>query len=148
MNMLNNKKFQEVMSPESVSSSIDTNSDRLDMQGYDGVVFILPITDSVATGIAALTVEQSIADSDTDMAELTGAEATKTCTTSDDINDLLLVVDVYRPRERYVQGVAGSSVANIAFGNMIAIQYKGSKAPITQPASVADSASVYGPDEA
>jgi hypothetical protein len=44
--------------------------------------------------------------------------------------------------------VETSATANIAFGNMVAIQYKGRKVPITQPASVSASTLVVSPAEA
>lgn len=147
-NFLKNHKIQEVMAPVAAASDTDENSDILDMSGYDGVIFIVPITDSVATGVALLTIEQNTANSDTGMAALSGATATATCTVSDDLNNTLLIVDVYRPRERYVQGVVTSTTANIAYGNMIAIQYRGIKRPVTQPTSVQASTLVASPAEA
>ena len=146
--MLNDVKIQEVGAPVAAAANTDQNSDRLDMQGWDGVIFIVPITDSVATGVAKLQVEQNTSDSDTGMAALSGAAATITSAVDDDVNDTLLVVDVYKPRERYVQGVITSATQNIAFGNTIAIQYRGIKMPVTQPASVSDSAFVVSPAEA
>ena len=148
MNLLKRIKIQEVGAPVAAAANTDQNSDRLDMSGWDGVMFIVSITDSVATGVATLTVEQNTSDSDTGMAALSGAVATKTCVVNDDINNQLLIVDVYRPRERYVQGVITSGTANIAFGNTIAIQYQGRKPPVTQPTSVAASTQVVSPAEA
>lgn len=148
MNLLNNNSIREVGAPIALGNSTDDNSDRIDMQGYDGVCFIAPITDSVDTGVAALTIEQNTDDSDTGMAELTDASATATSAANDDLNNQLLIVDVYRPRERYVQAVRTSATANIAFGTLIAILYNGSKSPIPAHSTVLDSTSVFGPDEA
>ena len=148
MDLLKNTLIAEVGAPVALASDTDQNSDRLDMQGYDGVLFLVPITDSVDTGVAALTIEQNDDDSDTGMSALTGAVATATSAANDDLNNKLLIVDVYRPTKRYVQGVITSLTANIAFGNTIAIRYKGSKVPITADASVAASSLVAGPAEA
>jgi len=148
MNLLKNVKIQEVMAPVAAADDTDENSDILDMQNWDGVIFIVPITDSVATGVALLTIEQNTANSDSGMAALSGATATATCTDNDDLNNTLLIVDVYRPRERYVQAVVTSATADIAYGSMIAIQYKGRKAPVTQPTSVQASTQVASPAEA
>jgi len=148
MNLLKNCLIKEVAAPVAAASDTDQNSDILDMQGYDGVCFIVPVTDSVATGVATLTVEQNSDNSDTGMAALSGGAATGTSAENDDLNNKLLIVDVYRPRERYVQGVITSTTANIAFGNMIAIQYKGSKCPITADSSVIQATSAFGPAEA
>lgn len=148
MNLLKNVKIQEVLAPVAAADDTDSNSDRLDMANYEGVIFIVPITDSVITGVATLTIEQNTADSDTGMAALSGATATATSAANDDLNDTVLIVDVYRPRERYVQAVVTSATANIAFGTMVAIQYGPKKAPITQPASVQASTQVVSPAEA
>lgn len=146
MNLFKNIKLQEVLAPVAAASDTDSNSDRLDMSGFDGVMFIVPITDSVDTGVATLNIQQNTIDSDTGMA--TTSSATATSAANDDLNNKLLVVDVYRPAERYVQGNITSATANIAYGNMIAIQYKGSKMPISAAASIATSTVSASPAEA
>lgn len=129
-------------------ATIDSNGSRLDMAGYEGVLFLQVIDDSVATGVATLTIEQNTADQDAGMAALAGAVATATCVVNDDLNGKLLAVDVYRPRERYVQAVRTSLTANIAFGQLIAIRYGARKLPVSSDASIAASASVTSPAEA
>lgn len=146
--LTDNIKVLHVNSSIAAANNTDDNSDRVDMQGFDGVVFVTPITDSVNTGVATLTVEQNDSDSDTGMAALSGAEAEATSAADDDLNDSLLVVDVFRPTERYVQGVLTSATADIAFGDTIAILYNGSKFPVTQDDTIADIAQVASPDEA
>lgn len=139
-NFIKNQIIAEVMAPVAAASNTDSNSDIIDTANCDGVVFIVPITDSVATGVATLKVEQNTANSDSGMAAISGALVTGTCTTSDDLNNQLLVVEVHKPRERYVQGVVTSATANIAFGNMIAVKYGERKMPITEDSTVIDSA--------
>ena len=148
MNLTKNVLIGGVCAPVGAAANTDQNSDILDMQGYDGVVFIAPITDSVATGVATLTVEQDDANADAGMAALSGAAATATSAKNDDLNGKLLIVDVYRPTKRYVQGVLTSATANIAFGNMIAIRYCGRKAPVTADSTVLSSVLAVGPAEA
>lgn len=147
MNLLKDCLISECHAPVALADDTDVNTDRLDMSGYDGVVFIVPVEDSVDTGVATITVEQNTADSDTGMAALAGAIATDTSAADDDLNNKLLIVDVYRPRERYVQAAITSGTANIAFGTAIAIRYKGSKSPITADATVLQATSVFGPAE-
>lgn len=144
----NNISIREVGAPISAASNTDSNSDRIDMSGWDGVIFVASVTDSVATGVGTLKVEQNTADSDSGMAALSGASAAATCAINDDLNDKLLVVDVYRPTERYVQAVRTSATANIAFGTLFAILYAGSKFPVSDHATVLDSAKVVSPAEA
>lgn len=133
MNLSKNIKIMEVEAPIALADDTDSNTDIIDMSGWDGVVFIVPVTDSVDTGVATLKAEDNSANSDTGMTHITGATATATSVANDDLNNQLLILDVYRPVERYVQGVLTSATANIAFGNTIAILYRGRKAPVTQP---------------
>lgn len=147
-NFLKNNVVAEVMAPVAAASDTDSNSDIIDTKDCEGVVFIVPITDSVATGVATLTVEQNTANSDSGMAALSGATATKTCTVNDDINGTLLAVEVHKPRERYVQGVVTSGTANIAFGNMVAIKYGQRKLPVTADDTMSASTVVASPAEA
>lgn len=147
MNLLKNCKIMEVGAPIALANNTDSNSDIIDMSGWEGVCFVCAVTDSVQNGVATVTVEQNTANSDTSMAALSGAVATATCAVSDDLNDKLLIVDVYKPRERYVQAVRTSSAANIAFGSVIAILYSGKKAPVTADASVLAAALAVSPAE-
>lgn len=147
MNLSKNVQVREVGAPVSAGSSIDSNSDRIDMSGWEGVVFVCPVTDSVQNGVATLKAEQSTTDADTYMAALTGASATATSANNDDLNDKLLVVDVYRPTERYVQAVRTSSAANIAYGNVIAILYGARELPTAEDTSILDAAVVASPAE-
>jgi hypothetical protein len=142
-----NSKIMEVGAPVANANNTDSNSDILDMSGWDGVVFICPVTDCAATGVATLKAEQDDANADGGMAALTGASATATCAINDDLNDKILVLDVYKPTKRYVQAVRTSAVANIAFGNVIAIQYRGRNAPPVEHASILDLVAVVSPSE-
>lgn len=148
MNLLKNVSIREVGAPIAAANNTDSNSDIIDMQGYDGVLFVGSVTDSVATGVATLKVEQNTANSDTGMAAVTGGQAQATCVANDDLNDQLLIVDVYKPRERYVQAVRTSATANIAFGSLIAILYGGRKMPEAEHATILNAALAISPAEA
>lgn len=148
-NLLNLTKWYHVNDAIVAGSSIDDDSAIVDTQGFDGVIFAVPITDSVQNGVATMTVEQNTLNSASGMAALSGAVATATSAANDDLNGKLLIVDVYRPRERYVRTNLASATANIAYGETIAILYSGIKFPITQDtAEVADSTVVTSPAEA
>jgi hypothetical protein len=129
--ILKNVAIDWVNGPEAAGSSTDANSSILDMQGYEGVIFMVPITDSADTGVATLTIETDVANADTGMAA-SPAVATATSAANDDLNDTLLIAELKKPLERYVQGVITSGTANIAFGDTIAIRYGAHKPPITQ----------------
>lgn len=138
--LLQNVEVVVVGDPVVAGSSIDNNSTIIDMADYESVMFVTTITDSVDTGVASLTIQQNSANSDSGMAAVTGTAATATSASNDDLNGLALVSEVYHPTERYVQATRASSVANIAFGNVIAILVPRSK-PVTQGATVSDTGS-------
>ena len=100
-------------------------------------MFIAPITDSVATGVATLTIESSDADSDGAMAAIDGAVSTIASAVNDDINDRLLIVEVRQPAKRYVQAVRASATANIAYGSVIALLTP-RRLPVVDHSTVAD----------
>ena len=136
-----NLEFRYMGAAVSAGSSIDNNSTRIDMTGYESVTFYTTITDSVATGVATLEIQQSDADSDDDMTAVTGAAASATSATNDDLNGTGLVAELRRPAKRYVQATRKSSVANIAYGEVIAI-LKPYRTPATQGATISDTAYV------
>jgi len=146
--LLKNCSIREVGAPISAANNTDSNSDIIDMQGYDGILFVGTVTDSVDGGVATLKVEQNDANADAGMAAITGAQAQATSAANDDLNDKLLIVDVYRPLKRYVQAVRTSATQNIAFGSLIAILYKGTKFPESEHSSVLDAALAISPAEA
>ena len=139
--LLDNLEVRYVGAAVSAGSSIDNNSSRIDMAGYESVTFVTTITDSVATGVATLVVQESDADSDDAMANVTGTAATKTCAINDDINGTLLATEYRKPAKRYVQATRTSSAANIAYGEVIAI-LKPMRRPAEQGATVSDTAYV------
>jgi len=139
--LLNNVEIRQVNDPVAAGSTINDNSDRIDMAGYESCMFVTPITDSVDTGVAALTVESNTVDSDTGMVAISGAVATVTSGANDDLNGTLLAVEVHKPSKRYIQGVLTSATANIAFGDTIAI-LKPHRVPVTQGATVSASSFV------
>lgn len=102
-------------------NAIDNNSARIDMAGYESVTFVAAITDSVATGVATLLIEENDADSDAGMTAIAGASASRASVVNDDINGQALVSEVFKPNRRWVQAVRRSTVANIAYGDIFAI---------------------------
>jgi hypothetical protein len=147
-NLLKNSDIRECGAPISAANNTDSNSDIIDMSGYEGAIFIATITDSEATGVATQTIEQNTANSDSGMAAVSGGASTKTCVSQDDINNTLLVTAIHKPLERYIQAVRTSGTANIAFGSQIVILYGAKKTPITQGSSVSDNDQVVSPAEA
>lgn len=148
MNLIKNLLISEVGPLVDAATGINNNSDRLDMTGYDGVLFIAGIAISANNGDATITVEQSDDDSDTDMIALTGATATgEDSGSGGSLDGQILLVEVYRPIKQWVQCVRSSANGDITFNNIIAIRYKGRKSPVVLDTSVAASALVASPSE-
>lgn len=139
--MIDNLEFRVVGAAVGAGSSIDSNSSRIDMTGYESVTFVATITDSVATGVATLTIQENDADSDTGMANVTGIAAAATCATNDDLNGTALIAEYRNTGKRYVQATRTSATANIAYGEVIAI-LKPYLRPAVQGATVSDTAYV------
>ena len=139
-----NLEVRYVNDAVTAASSTDDNSTIVDMAGYESAMFIVPITDSASTGVATLTIQGNTANQDSGMTAITGAAATVTCATNDDVNGTLLIAEVRQPvGYRYVQGVITSSAANIAFGATTVV-LRPYRVPATQGATVSDTAYVSG----
>ena len=128
-------EIREVGAPIAAGATIDDNSDRIDMADYDSVTFLVPITGSVATGVATATVENNDTDSDAGMAPVSSAVATVTSAANNDVQGQLLVVEVARPARRFVQLVRTSAAANITYGTVTAI-LKPRRRPVARHATV------------
>lgn len=141
--ILDNLEIRYVNDAVVAGSSIDDNSTIIDMTGYESVTFMVPITDSVNTGVATLKVEQNTANSDSGMTAVSGASVSATSGANDDLNGLMLAVEVRNSGglSRYVQAVVTSATANIAYGATTAI-LKPYRVPVTQGATVSASATV------
>lgn len=139
--LLSNCEIRYVGAAVAAGSSIDNNSTRIDMDGYESVTFVTTITDSVDTGVAAMVIQSNTADSDTGMAAISGTSVTATSAANDDLNGQILITEVRKPTNRYVQATRTSATANIAYGEVIAI-LKPYRVPVTQHSTVADSAAV------
>lgn len=135
--ILDNYELRYVGAAVAAGSSIDNNSSRIDMNGYESVAFFTTITDSVDTGVATLTIEENTADSDSGMAAVSGTGATTTSAANDDLNGTILATELYKPGSRYVQAVRTSATANIAYGEVYAL-LKPLRRPVTNHSTIAD----------
>lgn len=112
-------------------------SDVVDMNGFGSVVFIAAVGAVDSTGTATLAVETSDNDT-TGFGAIT--DATASLTSADDNG--LLVVEVFQPAKRYVRATLARATANSVCDGIIAIQRDAAYLPVTQDATVIDSAFV------
>lgn len=123
MNLSKNTKVTQVLGYYAAAQT-ERDSSIIDMSGYDGVMFIALFGTLLNTGTIVLSAEQNTANSASGMATLAGA-TTYTCGSSD--SNKCLVLDVYRPKERYVRANLTLGVANTEIAGIVAIQYCGAK---------------------
>ena len=143
--LLNNVKITRVLGAVAAGQAASA-SDILDMQGFEGVLFIAKVADVTNGSVLALAAQQSVINDAGGMATLSGT-VTYTADATD-ADDDLLVLDVYKPMERYVRAVLTSATQDAVKDGVIAIQYGARKVPITQGSTVLDSDTLISPDEA
>ncbi|KAF0097824.1 MAG: hypothetical protein FD144_4773 [Rhodospirillaceae bacterium] len=143
--LLNDVKITRV-AIAAVAAQTDIDGDILDMAGYEGVVFIAKLGDVTDTSALELLAQQNDANSTSGMASLAGSAAFTAGASSAD--DMLLVLDVYRPRERYVRPKLKRGTANAVVSGIVAIQYGARKLPQSQGSTVVASATLVEPAEA
>jgi hypothetical protein len=133
--------------PVAAGSTNVTDSTVIDMQDYEGVRFIIgfgAITSGAATSIA---VQQAVAKSSatalTSGADLLGSGIT----VADDDDNKLVITDILKPRERYVQVHILRATQNAVVDLVIAEVYGAKKLPVTQDTTVASSETHASPAE-
>ncbi len=145
MNLLKNTLITRVLVATADGTGTQSST-ILDMQGYEGVMFIWKLDDVDDTAVLTLQAQQDELNAAGGMATLTGT-ATFTAGATD-ADDDCLVLDVYRPAKRYVRAQGVIATANAKTAGIIAIQYGARKAPVTQSSTVVASNSIFGADEA
>ena len=148
MNLLKQMLVTRVLAAQ-VDGTGTQSSDILDMAGWDGVIFMAKFDDVDNTATLTLRVQQNTANSASGMATLSGS-ATYTAAATD-ADDDLLILDIHKPRERYLRAQVVIGVANATTAAIIAIQHCGTAGqiyPVTQSSTVLDSDTLVSPAEA
>jgi len=144
--LLNHVKVDKVIN--SVSAGTATNSsDILDMQGFEGVMFVASMGDVSNTSVITLQVQQNTSNSASGMATLDDATTSFTADAST-ADDKLLIVDCVKPLKRYVRCQLITATANGEIDSVIAIRYGAHAKPITQGSDVVASDIGVSPAEA
>lgn len=133
--------FEKVSRPVNATAAGTTaiNGTGYDMQDFEGIVFICAMGTLTATQVTSLKAQGS-ADNSV-WADISGAT---TAAAADGDSNKVLLLDVYRPQQRYVRPVVNRATANAVIDGVVAIQYGPKKAPTTQSSDVSQSAGVLG----
>ena len=142
-NLLDNVKISRVLGYNAASTT-NRKGSIIDMQGYDGVVFVA----TFGTMLTTSEIDLIIAQSDTNNTSAMAKSVAEASATSDGTDNVQLIVDVYRPTKRYLEAQVEIDTANALIEGVIAIQYRGSKMPISQPAATLASGTFASPANA
>ena len=131
--------------PATVDGQATTSGSILDMSGYDSVMFIAKFDDVDNTSVLTLRAQQDVLNGAGSMATLTGS-ATFTAGASD-ADDNVLILDIHRPRDRYVRPQVIVGTANATIACVLGVQYNARNLPVTQSADVLDTELLETPAE-
>lgn len=134
-----NQSVHEVaqrVSNAAAAGTTDVTSSAIDMQGFEGVKIYF-LFGTITTGAAtSCKVQQSSDDGDADAyADL----AASSVTVEDDDDNQAVVIDVYRPQERYLKAVIDRATQDAVVDGILAVKYGPKKVPTSD-----DSATVVG----
>lgn len=142
MNLANKVNIVRCINAEAAGTS-DVNGSVIDMEGYEGVMFIVAFGTITSGAVTSIKVQQGSQSNLSDAADLEGTSVS----VADTAFNKLAIVDVYRPRERYVRVVVDRGTQNAVIDGGIAIQYGPRELPVTQGDTVEGCEVHASPDE-
>lgn len=136
MNLSKSTKLTRVAN-SAVAATTDVTSSVLDMSGFDGVMFFAMLGDVTSGSVLQLTVKQNTANSTSSPTPtaITGGATTSVTAGASNYDNGVLMVDVFRPQNRYVFAVLSRGTQNAVVDGIIAIQYMASHRPTIQDAT-------------
>ncbi len=122
----------------SAGTSLVTSS-AVDMNGYQAVAFVASLGTVVDASVLTLTAYENTSNSASGGTAISGgATSPLTASTSSNTD---LVVDCVRPADRYVYCTLARTAQNATVNAIYALLYRAQQIPVSQPATVAASAS-------
>jgi hypothetical protein len=143
LNALRQTKVTRILNAVAAGQTVQPSS-IIDMKGFDGVVF-LALFGSITTG--AVTSMKAQQGKEADMSDAADLKDSKIDIADDRDNDAL-ILDIFRPLDRYLKAVISRATQDAVIDGVLAIQYKAGYMPTTQDAaSVAGSKFLLSPAE-
>ncbi len=125
-NLAREVKVTRVMNAVAAGTT-DQESSTVDMQGFDGVMFVAAFGTITTNAVTSVKAQQGALSNGSDGADLVGTGIT----VADDDDNQVAIIDIYRPQERYVRCVIDRGTQNAVIDGVLAIQYKGRRQPTT-----------------
>lgn len=136
MNLSNKVVTSINHAPIAAGSSDVTDCEVVDMAGYEGARFIVQFGAITSGAATSLKVQQAAAQTSS-TALTSGADLEGSSITVGDTDDSkLFIIDVYKPRERYLQLHILRATQNAVVDAVLVEQYGAKKLPVTQNADV------------
>lgn len=146
-NLLKNVKVTRVSAGGAgTASATPTKGTVLDMAGFESVMFIAEMGNVLTTSVVSLRAAQGTTNDTAEMDLLTGSSGGTAG--ASDMDDKIIILDVVRPTERYVEVQLFHVTADAPFDSIVAIQYGARNMPVTQGSTVYDSDTLANPAEA
>lgn len=128
------------------ASQATTVGEIVDTAGFGGACFIYKLGVVVDAGAVTLKIYQGTDSTVSDVAEISGASAAIASASSD--SEQMLVVDVIKPRERYLRPTIVTATQDTEIDWGVCILYNPSEIPVTQTSAVDASTLVVSAAEA
>jgi hypothetical protein len=107
------------------SASADRNGDVFDSLGFEGVAMVVKFAAIAAGAVTSIKAQQGLASNLSDAADLEGTKIT----VADDDDNQIFVIDIVKPKERYLRLVVDKDAANATAEMAFYIGYNGHKMP-------------------
>lgn len=146
MNLLKNVKIDQILGYYAAGTTARTSS-IIDMQGYEGVLFVAGLGTIIEGGTVNVQVLQNTANTTVGMAAVAGTSAHTVTAANALLTQSAIVVDVYKPLERYLEVTVTPASENAVILGVTAIRYKGKMAPNAN-ADLLTSTQLISPSEA
>jgi hypothetical protein len=88
--------------------SADRNGEVFDTKGFEGVMMVVKFGDIAGSAVTSIKAQQGAASNLSDAADLEGTGIS----VADDDDNQIFIIDVYRPRERYVRLVVDKDASH------------------------------------
>jgi len=142
MNLSKNCKITRHSNAVAAGTTDITPSSGIDMQGFEGCLFIVEMGTITSSAVTSIKVQQSADDSS--YADLEGTSVT----IADDDDNQIFYIDVIKPSDRYLKLIVDRGTANAVVDGITAIQYGARKAPTTHDSTTVGGGETHvSPDE-
>lgn len=114
------------------AGTTDLTSETVDTQGFEGVRFICGFGTITGSAVTSTKVRQGAASNMSDGADLLGTAQT----VADTDDNKIVISEIFRPEERYVDHIVDRGTANAVVDFLIVELYGPRVKPVTQDATV------------